>query len=242
MKFLATYRVLIIMILLILIIWGFAPAIISAWATACKDCSSLGQFGDMFGVINVLFTGLTMSFLVYSIKQASDQRKAAYYQRFEDYMLKLIDLHIKHFQELKPSFEKFEADNVVLINATPNTSTYKDEYRKHFEKKHVIKNYINYLHTFEFIVETILKKKAESTREKYFKLYFAQMHINEKRFLLYQFNLGTTKPGKWTEDNWKEIKKFLYEDFNRDYLAPELQDYSFEGLDEEPNKQYKSLG
>jgi hypothetical protein len=215
---------LILVIISIIVVWLLTPYFVPLLMSNCKDYSSLGQFGDMFGVVNVLFSGVTLVFLVYTLKQSNEERKINAYQRYEDNFFKLLDLHRGHFQDLKDSFANFENDNILSINAIPNSS-WEEGYQTNFEQKHVIKNFVNYLLTFDYIVNTIASKKELTTRAKYFKLYFSQLHVNEKRFLLYHFNLGSKKPA-----NWKEAKTYLFEGLSRGHLMEKIRNHPFEGL------------
>src|SRR5688572_22636218 len=110
------HGLLIKMIAFVILVWLLTPFIIPLLINNGKNYTSLGQFGDMFGVVNVLFSGMTFALLVYTIKQSNDERKFNSYQRYEDNFFKLVDLHRGHFQDLKGSFANFENDNILSIN------------------------------------------------------------------------------------------------------------------------------
>ena len=52
----------------ILLVWLCSPFLIAVWLKVLPgDYSKFGTFGDMFGAINALFSGLTIAGLVYTI-------------------------------------------------------------------------------------------------------------------------------------------------------------------------------
>ncbi len=220
----------------IVMLWLLTPKIASSLIGNCVNYERLGQFGDMFGSINALFSGLTIAFLVYTIilqrrereagkRDADDQKKREGYQRYENFFFKLLDLHLKLYEQLNDSFAHFEKDIIGQLTTQPGKD-YSSKYKAEFETKDVARNFGNYLKTFEFIVNTILRKKGEDTRAKYFKLYFAQLHVNEKRFLLYHFNFGSEKP-----DEWDLVKKYLFDGFSPTHIDnSQLRGYRFDGL------------
>jgi hypothetical protein len=88
-----------------------------------------------------------------------------------------------------------------------------------------MKNFGNYLDTFNLIVDEILTKR--DTRPKYFTLYFGLLTANEKRFLLYQFNFGTKSKPK----EWEEVKQYLFKGFDKSHIADvDFRNYPFDGL------------
>ncbi|SRR5260221_14021470 len=233
----------------ILLVWLCSPFIIAVWLKLLPgDYSRFGTFGDMFGAINALFSGLTIAGLVYTIilqrqemreaqETSTAQRKLAeaqieiletqltnaHYQRYEETFFKLIDLHLVHSGDLINSFAHYERDNIHPLGTFQDHITYPGTYQNYFEQQHIIKNFGNYLQTFHFIVDTVLTKEVPENREKYFKLYFAQLHVDEKRFLLYHFNFGSTKPNEWNL-----VKKYLFQGLTLDHLW--LKDFPFDGL------------
>ncbi len=226
----------------IIAFWFCSPWIIQAWIlwlNKVGNYSDFGTFGDMFGTINALFSGLTIAGLLYTIflqrkemsnaqaagmeqkKLAEDQidllkkqvRRAAY-QRYEETFLSLIQLHLRHFDKVEPSLAGFEKNNIVPMGPNNEPNDWKSYYVSHLQQQVVIKNYGNYLLTFRFIVGTIQRKTEHETRKKYYRLYFAQLHVDEKRFLLYHFAFGKlTKP-----EGWEELREYLFEGFSGDHI------------------------
>lgn len=103
-----------------------------------KDYSERGQFGDMFGVINSLFSGLAFGGIIYTILLQREELKAQReelkltkqefitqnetlrLQRFENTFFKLIDVHNNIVNLLKCSVVtqggRFEREGRVIFN------------------------------------------------------------------------------------------------------------------------------
>src|SRR5258708_5010403 len=116
----------VIVLVLVLVIWYYVPEIVARAAGGDMERTGAnyqrwGQYGDMYGAINALFSGLTIAGLVYTIiLQRQEMREAqetnfeqrqlaatqidilekqltnADYQRYEETFFQLIDLHLVH--------------------------------------------------------------------------------------------------------------------------------------------------
>ena len=90
--------------------WWIIGLVIVVWLTPLLliCCSPLqgfverGQFGDMFGVINALFTGLAFAFVVISLfeqqKQLREQEKQMARRDFESVFFELLRMHNENVQ------------------------------------------------------------------------------------------------------------------------------------------------
>lgn len=95
-----------------------------------KDYSERGQFGDMFGVINSLFSGLAFGGIIYTIllqreelraqreelrltkQEFITQNQTLRLQRFENTFFNLIDVHNNIVNSLKSAFTTTSGDRL----------------------------------------------------------------------------------------------------------------------------------
>jgi hypothetical protein len=87
-----------------------------------SNAQARGLFGDQFGAINALFSGLAFAGIILTIllqrRELSESRKASNYQRFENTFFQLIQLHIDIVSKLsmlqREGKEAFESLNERL--------------------------------------------------------------------------------------------------------------------------------
>jgi len=230
---------------LIISFWFCSPWLISKWfkwlQTCGVDYSSFGTFGDMFGTITALFSGLTIAGLVYTIYlqrkeindtqlEIKDQKKRDANRRFEERFFNLVKVHRNIFKHIESSFEGYETNIIGKLFFHPQNpvEAVLNSYKNDQEIQHVLKNFINYLQTFEVIVKSIQTRNAKA-QDKYFKIWFAQFHINERKFFLYHFNLR--KEGKPKE--WDIIKKYGFIGLDKSHFKMfyKFNDFKFDGLE-----------
>lgn len=193
----------------------FVVFVISSWlwlpfwveyftGRSLSKTGDVGTLGDMYGLINALFTGLSIIALVVTIliqqNEIVQSRRLARHERFESTFFKYIDLRNDLFKALEPSFANFEA-GCIVANLTKNQTlgVTKRNYQYNVEQQFVIKNFVNYLEMFAIMVNAINRKKEFESRTKYYALLSAQLHVNERRFFLYHFTLTKELPPRWDE-------------------------------------------
>lgn len=226
----ANVSMLFILIVIILASWLYLPYWIYKVTGLLNDDGDVGKLGDMYGVINSLFTGLSIVALVVTIliqqKEIADSHRITRFERFENRFFKYIDLRNTLFRELYGSFENFEKDFIKAnLKETKTLSEYQKLYQTNIEKAEVIKNFGNYLAIFEIMIKSIDAKQSEATRKKYYTLLSAQLHVNEKRFFLYHFNLSANKPTRWNE-----VRPYLFAGLTKDHIDSQFRNLEFEGL------------
>ena len=83
-----------------------------------------GQFGDSFGVLNSLFTGLGFGGLVITLmlqqkqiiqqeQEITSQRKAESVRHYEDTLFKLLELYLKTLSEISNSHDSTQGRNIL---------------------------------------------------------------------------------------------------------------------------------
>jgi hypothetical protein len=159
-------------------------------------------------------------------KEIRDNLRISRYERFENTFFKYIDIQNSLYKELKDSFANFE-NAIIAANLKPDETfeQTKDRYQKHVEQPVVVKNYVNYLEMFTIMVNSINKKKELASRNKYYALLCAQLHINEKRFFIYHFTLSNQRPVRWNE-----LKVYLFSGLTIDAIDVRFRKLQFDGL------------
>ncbi len=110
-KFNEKYAIPVIVILLIIIVFQGWLWYRDWVMVEFQDYVTRGQFGDMFGALNALFTGLAFAGVVITIllqredsiaqkQQIRDQQKETKHQRFEDTYFNLINLRAQNLNAL----------------------------------------------------------------------------------------------------------------------------------------------
>jgi phosphotransferase system glucose/maltose/N-acetylglucosamine-specific IIC component len=217
-----------IILALILIAWFYLPIwMYLATGLENKD-QDIGKLGDMYGLLNTLFTGLSIVALIVTIlnqqKEITDNQRMARFERFENRFFKYIDLRNDLFKELYNSFENFEKDFIKAnLKQTMTLPEYQKVYQQHIEKAEVIKNFGNYLAMFEIMLKSIDTKQLKATREKYYTLLAAQLHVNEKRFFLYHYNFSADRPTRW-----KEVTPYLFAGLTKDHIDQQFRTLELE--------------
>jgi hypothetical protein len=218
-------------VVIIFVAWLFLPHWIYKSTGLVNDENDIGKLGDMYGLLNTLFTGLSIVALIVTIliqqKEIRDNLRISRYARFENTFFKYIDLRNALYASLENSFANFEKD-IIVANLKPDETLEqtRDRYQKHVEQPDVVKNYVNYLAMFSIMVNAINTKKKLDTRIKYYTLLSAQLHINEIRFFLYHFTLSNQKPVRWNE-----LKKYLLAGITIHAIHQDFRKLKFDGLD-----------
>lgn len=217
-------------VLVVIVAWLFLPYWIYKVTGLTNNEGDIGKLGDMYGLLNTLFTGLSIVALIITIliqqKEIRDNQRIARYERFETTFFKYIDLRNALYSTLKDSFANFEMD-VIVANLKPNETLEqtRERYQEHVEQSVVVKNFVNYLSMFTIMVDSINTKTSLNTRIKYYALLSAQLHIDERRFFLYHFTLSQQKPVRWNE-----LKKYLLSGITIHAIHNDFRKLQFDGL------------
>src|SRR5258708_33837556 len=129
----------IVIVLIVIVELLFLPYWIYKFTGLANTEGDIGKLGDMYGLLNTLFTGLSIVALIITIliqqKEIRDNQRIARYERFENTFFKYIDLRNALYSSLEDSFAHFEAD-VIVANLKPNETLEqtRERYQKHVEQ------------------------------------------------------------------------------------------------------------
>lgn len=109
--------------ILISLVVCFYPTLISYWVPAAAD---RGVFGDSFGALNTLFTGLAFSGVIITIlmqrNELKNQREHNELQRFENLIFMMINLHLDIIDKLEFLSDKRRDVFRAYLNAIKDSS------------------------------------------------------------------------------------------------------------------------
>ncbi len=175
----------------LVIVWRFG-----AWRTS-------NEFGDSFGALNALFTGVTIAGLVFTIalqrQEIETQNKQGRIQRFEGIFFNVLQLINSLFESIVHKREVFDnLSNETVANfrsLTLGADTTREylckQYRTRYEP--AIVNLVgSYLDTISHVIHLTFDADFDKeTTKKYLSLLFTQIGPAEKRIMFYHFLLGT---------------------------------------------------
>jgi len=197
--------------LLVLGIFG-SYATFMLWVTRSIDLTTvdkLGVFGDSFGVITSLFSGLAFAGLILTIllqrEELRESREIFRKQKFEDAFYRLLDFYQRNLNSIKikePStdnvHEGIGAFGFLLKRLTEvmkpfekyleDSSTFEIyDYYFFVEVQKVLTKQARYLGTFESIL-TIIEQDLETEEEKkiYWEILASQLTSFELKYIVYQ--------------------------------------------------------
>lgn len=213
-------------IAIIVILYGcFAFYAFSIWNTNSSE--SIGTYGDSFGTINALFSGLALGGIIYTIilqqKELKETREIFLVQSFDTKFFKLIEIYINlkrqinerysnnsqidFFQSFYKQIEGKEfktKDELVLIILDTLSS-------EHFE------SHLNYFLNYKFLIHSLIRLIGSSVKvidvSTYSAILKGQMSIFETQILILEL---------YRNDNDKFISLLGLDDMIMDSRVREL--------------------
>jgi hypothetical protein len=203
---------------IVVILW-LSSWILSYLLFGSNEWETRGQFGDSFGAINALFSGLAFAGIVYTIiiqrKDLSDQQEeikkqntAIKRQRFENTFFSMLKIHSEQLSQLRSHGNIHEGrdylgwlvdsfntplsnrDLVKYENTFEKYDTYRGLYQRHQEA--FLREISHYLQSlFVLYLNIIHYTKQPDVRAKYFTILKSYISFPERRFLFYHITLGT---------------------------------------------------
>lgn len=198
-----------------------------------------GQFGDMFGAINALFTGLAFAGVIITVilqsqelslqrqelretrKEFRQQNLTLKYQRFENTFFNLIDQYRSLGKTAFPG-RVIGMFNEQMFREPLQFSEMQYAYNYNSRTSHDGKTNVSlsyeiqdefgaHLRTFQSIVEFIYsKKKKVQNRKRYLRFFFAQLSNFELILFFYHFNLRHESPPHAFREYDKELFNSLH--------------------------------
>lgn len=228
--------VLIIAVLVIPMIWLTNWILVKTYYASSTE--NQGLFGDMFGASTSLFSGISLALLIYTIllqkeeladnrEEFKKQNRTLSYQRFDNTFFNMVDLHGRiingHPWEGMP-FAHYISTHINRLEPHRDVETLKESF-KTVSLSYTTQYFGQYIGNFENTVNFILRRKKKSkSQDSYLRIYFAQLTINEKIFLLYYYNL-TYKPAFWTR-----CKEILFEGMQANHLYQPNHAFILDGI------------
>jgi hypothetical protein len=152
-------------------------------------------------------------------KELKANRDQIRWQRFDNTFFNLIELHLHIVRELQKEFISFYT-NYIHQETFKGLSMYHMLRNRYNENRETGANgptsicrladeqFGQYLRNFEFIIDYIdTGKDLPENRARYFRIYFAQLSIYERRFLFYHLNLRESDP----PPAFQEYKDLLFQ-------------------------------
>lgn len=199
-----------IFLLVIVIFAAYAGMLIFvAWPINEWSVSKAGVFGDSFGVVNALFSGLAFAGLIITIllqrQELSESREIFKAQKFDDAFYRLLDFYKKNLNEISIAdsdeenthigiggltylLKKLSHANQEYIHYTGFADTeiiYK--YYMYKEIQRILMPQSRYLGTIESILALIQNDiDLDSDRRFYIKILASQLTVHEVKYLFYQ--------------------------------------------------------
>jgi hypothetical protein len=201
-------------IILVTLIWSISWWLITRFGGFCEE--QAGSFGDSFGAVNALFTGLAFAVLIYTIYQ---QQRQFSLERFETNFFQLLEDHNKSRDSLEyypPDSNKRKGSRV--FQDFEDTRQYgifehqesRNEIQIFVEKRSYCGNLYVYFRTLESLIKYIDKSSIgdKEFKDFYIRIIYSQRLVREQTTLLLY---GLTTYGK-------EMKKLINDYyFLRDY-------------------------
>ncbi|WP_122950715.1 putative phage abortive infection protein [Ectopseudomonas composti] len=180
------------------------------WPSSEDAISKAAAFGDTFGVLTSLFSGLAFAGLILTVllqrQELKEARDIFQSQKFEDAFYRLLDLHLRNLSAIKiktggstdDSLTGVDAINAQLKKFITNTGQFR-AYSQHPETLPIYEQEFfveiqrslapqaRYLGSFESILQLIDNELDNNTDKKtYYKILIAQLTSVEKRYIFYQ--------------------------------------------------------
>ncbi|GCC52840.1 hypothetical protein SanaruYs_30790 [Chryseotalea sanaruensis] len=229
----STKKAVILTIIIVVGLWLLTPFILNQILSNSKDIGAdRGQFGDMYGFVTSLFSGITIIGLVYTIIQQREdiriarmaltkqeeelkltrnefklQNKTLKYQRFDNTFFNLLNLNLEIAAEIKPTTTQYLINGCVEILNRDSSTTLENEYSKLSSgKRSSADPFASSM--FQFI-KWICEEKRNEGRKKYLQFAFSQLNPDERIFLFYYFTLYKLHP------NLEDFRSYLLEGIER---------------------------
>ncbi len=234
----ASKVILMLAIVVFPILWGANWFFVKYYYTCSPE--SQGLFGDMFGASTSLFAGISVVLLIYTVllqkeeiaegrEEFKKQNRTLSYQRFDNTLFNMLELHSRIISNLAWKHESFEQYKNNHINRLAEHTTL-ERLRESYNMaslSHTMQYFGQYIGNFEIVVNYILdRKKKRKNQDTYLKIYFAQLSTAEKIFLLYYYNL-TEKP-----HFWERCKKMLFGVLYSNHLNQPLHANVLDGIND----------
>lgn len=227
--------ILLILMIIISIVWTVSGFLVHNFFT---EWAERGQFGDMFGAVNSLFSGLAFAGVVYTIllqrkelalqrneiskstKELEGQKNLMDLQKFENKFFQLINLHHDIIGSTGHGRGIFQTLATAMYNALPKQNitltllneTYFELYNKN--KTELGHYFRNLYHIVKFVDSTPELMDFE-TRYSYIRILRAQLSTYEIVLLSYN---GLSKHGKGFMELIEKYKLLKNIDFQDQYL------------------------
>ncbi len=225
-----SYLLLIVVMIIVFVCWLATPYLISQ--VTCSE--NAGVFGDMFGAINALFSGLAFAGIIFSIrlqndelsaqrKEFEEQNRNLAKQTFESSFFMLLNTQRESVHTI---FVKYETVHETGIKAIELLKTKIEvEFLKHNKeaKLQQSKDYLtsmlehsnSYLHEYLFTLRTIVdyiegSKLTMREREIYFRMIASRMPYAELMFL--------RRYSACTDDQYSVRMRTIIESYNSSIL------------------------
>lgn len=178
------------------------------WPISEFSIAKSGTFGDSFGVVTSLFSGLAFAGIILTIllqrQELTESREIFRIQRFEGSFYRLLELYRKNLEEIKITDAKsgniyYAIDALNFICKTLNETMQKyssfleDENRRviyeaqlFVEVQKLIRRQARYLGTLQSLLELIERDlPTKSEREPYWSIVANQLTSHEARYLFF---------------------------------------------------------
>lgn len=178
------------------------------WPISEFSIAKSGTFGDSFGVVTSLFSGLAFAGIILTIllqrQELTESREIFRIQRFEGSFYRLLELYRKNLEEIRitdaqsgTTYNAIDALKFVCkqLNETMQkySSFLEDEDRRviyesqlFVEVQKLIRRQARYLGTLQSLLELIERDlPTESEREPYWNIVANQLTSHEARYLFY---------------------------------------------------------
>lgn len=203
-----------------LIIFGFVIAVFigygayvlwSTWPVSTTTIEKAGVFGDSFGVITSLFSGLAFAGLIVTIllqrQELTESREIFKKQKFDDAFFRLLDFYQRnlnaivitdHESNCGEKHQGIGALNFLLKKLVSSMRPY-NEYLKEDKSKKIYEYYLfveiqkilirqsRYLGTLESILSLIDEElESDEERDIYWRILVSQLTVIELKYIFYR--------------------------------------------------------
>jgi hypothetical protein len=193
----------------VITILGYAAVVLYlTWPISEFSIAKSGTFGDSFGVVTSLFSGLAFSGIILTIllqrQELTESREIFRIQRFEGSFYRLFELYRKNLQEIRitdtqsgTTYHAIDALNFVCKKLNETMQKYslflEDEDRRviyeaqlFVEVQKLIRRQARYLGTLQSLLELIERDlPSDIEREPYWNIVANQLTSHEARYLFY---------------------------------------------------------
>lgn len=178
------------------------------WPISEFSIAKSGTFGDSFGVVTSLFSGLAFAGIILTIllqrQELTESREIFRLQRFEGSFYRILELYRRNLEEIRiadtqsgTTFHGIDALNCVCKKLNETMQKYalflEDEDRRviyeaqlFIEVQKLIRRQARYLGTLQSLLELIERDlEDENDREPYWNIVANQLTSHEARYLFY---------------------------------------------------------